>query len=478
MTSQVYTAVAVDRSGMFGAAYDAAETSKRRKQITTQSKSPDKILTPTKRARLVETTKDIFNNFSLVAWACRRHLDYITSFSFQAKTGDPGLNTEIENLMRWYAKRLHCDVAGRHSLRKLVQLLELCAVIDGDCGLVKYESGHLQGIESDRIRNPHQGTDSQDGEYLHGVRLSKAGRANGYAVSRRVDSGWEYERTITAENFILHGYFQRFDQVRGVSPLAAAINTFRDVYEGLDHALAKAKVAQLFGLVFYSDSDEPVGSHTADSDGTFYDVDLGDGGPFKLELNPGDRAEFLEAKTPPQEFQNFEQIMMAIALKSLDIPFSFFDESFTNFYGSRAAFLHYNYSCHPKREQLRDVLDSITGWRLAKFVMDGTLKLPRGWTFADLRWEWIHRGVPWWDPSKEIKADIEAIEAGLTTRTDVVRERSGRDFYEVVDLLAEEEAYMRERGVNPQRATMRESTDVNDVDEERAKGETGSVSGK
>ena len=48
-----------------------------------------------------------------------------------------------------------------------------------------------------------------------------------------------------------HGFFDRFDQLRGISPLAPAVNTLRDCYEGYDYALAKMKVAQLFALAFY-----------------------------------------------------------------------------------------------------------------------------------------------------------------------------------------------------------------------------------
>jgi hypothetical protein len=54
--------------------------------------------------------------------------------------------------------------------------------------------------------------------------------------------------------------FDRFDQLRGISPLAAAINTLRGTYEGFDYALAKAKVAQMFALAFYREAVNRAGA--------------------------------------------------------------------------------------------------------------------------------------------------------------------------------------------------------------------------
>ena len=119
--------------------------------------------------------------------------------------------------------------------------------------------------------------------------------------------GFAFERIVRAAFMEHHGFFDRFDQIRGISPLAPAVNTLRDCYEGYDHALAKMKVAQLFALAFYrqqADFEGEVyeretvvaGSEDA-ADGTLeagdqqrYKVDFGRG-PIKLELDDGERAE-------------------------------------------------------------------------------------------------------------------------------------------------------------------------------------------
>ena len=57
----------------------------------------------------------------------------------------------------------------------------------------------------------------------------------------------------------------------------------------------------------------------ADSDGDGeddrYSVEFGRG-PIKLEMEPGDRAEFLESNQPSSEFQAFSELIIGVALMS------------------------------------------------------------------------------------------------------------------------------------------------------------------
>ncbi len=433
--------------------YDGADTSKQKRRAPTSAlTSEDRALTAKKRKILQSAGRDLSRNFSIAAWAIRKHLDFVSSFKFQSRTGDDGLDREVERLMDWWSRPENCDAAGRHGLGRLIRLAEERRTVDGDVFLVKLTGqrvrGKLQAIEGDRVVNP--GSDSltmPDTAWTHGVRTNQAGRAISYAVHKRGDGGkgLELDRVIAARNVIHHGHYDRFDQVRGVSPLAPAINAFRDVYEAADYALAKAKVSQLFGLVFYRDAlDSPGTLDTSDENDI--SVDFGSG-PLMLDLEPGARAEFIESKNPAQEFQTFTQLMISVALKSLDIPFSFFDESFTNFYGSRGALLHYQKSCEPKRAEVKDVLRRLTAWRLALWIEDGVLSLPAGRSLGDMKWEWIPAGLAWWDPAKEIRGDVEAIKAGLRTRSEIRAEKYGDDWIDVVDQLAREREALEERGL-------------------------------
>ncbi len=428
--------------------YDASATSTKRKSPNSRLKSADAMLPARSRQQLTANARDLDQNYAVAAWMIRRHLDYIASFNFRATTADPLTNQRIEALVAEHSRPGNCDIARRHGLARLLRLAEARRTIDGDCLLVKYSSGHMQAVESDRIRDP-QNVDTLKAEYTQGVRHTAAGMATGYAVHNRTPSGqYEYQRTVQAQNTFFLAYYQRFDQIRGISPLAVAVNPLRDTYENFDYALARAKVSQLFGLVFYrdgGDSFDDIGDTESDGAGG-YDVSFGDG-PVKLDLDPGDRAEFLESKTPAREFVDFNQTMISLAMKALDLPYSFYSENFTNFFGSRAALLHYQKSAENKRADLIELLNQITAWWLTSDVAAGKIAPPP--SGGEITWEWIPTGMPWWKPGEEIAAEVAAIQSGLRTRSEILKSRPiPIDFREHVDRLAEEETYLRKRNVS------------------------------
>lgn len=443
--------------------YDATEPKNRRRPSTGLLKSEDRQLPQSNRRDLVSEMRDLHRNFSLAAWAIRKHLDFVSSFAFRSKTGDKALDNRIEELMNWFSRPNNCDVAGRHPLRRMIRLAEARRTVDGDVFLLKLRDGRLQAIEGDRIRTP---LDRPKGfrakELTHGVRVNDAGRALGYLVCRRgtFGNGFHFERMVPAHRMLQHAFFDRFDQVRGITPMASGYNSFQDTYEGITYALLKAKIAQLFGLVVTrnGDGDDSMGHVTnANDDGddttesneekSGYQIDFGQG-PFFQELEPGDEMKFLENKTPSAEFREFLITVIALSLKSLDIPFSFYDEAWTNFFGSKAALALYLKSCKSKRADVQDLLRQITVWRQILWIADGVLELPRGVRLPDLAFEWIPDGMPWWDQSKEVKGDVMAVSAGLRSRTEIRKERFGDDWFDVIDQLATEEDYIREKRVS------------------------------
>ena len=423
--------------------YIAAESSNQRRDPGTTIKSSDAILDTTKRKRVIEGARELWRNYSVAAWAVRKHLDFVSTFTFQAGTEDPAFNEKLEALMGWWARPLNCDTAQRHSLRKMLRLAEARRVLDGDVFLVKYADGRLQAIEGDRVRDPS--VKATGDSWVHGVKVGTAGQLQRVQVHKRnADGTYTEERDVAASNVIQLGYFDSFDQYRGVSPLVSAIPEFQDCMEVKDYARAKAKITQLFALAItkeMADSDE-------DEEADGYQIDLGRG-PVKVELDPGDKMEFLESKHPSTEFQAFLTMSLQAALKALDLPWSFYDEAYTNFFGSRSALLMYLQSVKDKRADLQEMLDRITVWKIGQWIGEGVLEMPRGYRLDDLHWDWIPSGMPWWDPSKEIDGDIKAIQSKLRTRSEIRRERFGDDWRDVVRKLKEEEAFLLEQGFDP-----------------------------
>jgi lambda family phage portal protein len=458
---QVIAALSImAKSGQSKFGYDATEGRGRRKSPGSTILNEDEYLKGDLRQKLVLNASDINRNFSLVRWAIARHLDYVTTFKFQSSTGDDVFDDKYEKLVREWSKAKNFDVQGRYNRQKSLRMCEAQRVVKGDVVILKLSDGRLQFIESDRIRNPkdYGALGLQKNQVVDGVVVDKAGRALAFCVWRRLTGGrYEFERVISASKIIHFGYFDQFDQVRGISPLASALNSIRDVYENFDLALAKSKVAQMFGLILTRQALDSAGSvsETAEEGEDCetgkgkkkYDVDFGKG-PILLDMDPGEDAKFLENKTPSAEFQSFMTESIGVAIKALDLPFSFYDEAHTNYSGARQARLQYEASAEIKREDNRELLSEWLNWRTALAVVNGELTLPRSFSLDMLREtsEWIAAGQPWIDPVKEKTADIMGISAGIDNPEDVTR-KGGGDIYKNIDKRAKVEAYARSKGV-------------------------------
>jgi capsid protein len=462
--------------------YDALEPKGRRKAITSSVFREDYHTRGSRHRGLQENAADLARNLSLAAWMVRRHLDYVSQFEFHGRNEDEALNQQIEKLMLEDSRPARADVAGRFGREKMFRLAEMRRVLDGDTVLIKMRDGRMQGIQADLIKDPETalaGSAESEG-WISGVKVNDVGRPLAYAIHKRAGyTHTSFVRQVNAPNLIHYGFFERYasDQVRGVSPLTSALNPLRDVYENFNYALAKAKVSQLFALAFFRDSPDSAGyveedpmrgtrEATADrpEEPEGYKVDFGSG-PVVMDLEPGDKAEFLESRQPSSEFQAFTTMVIQVALKSLDIPFSFYDESHTNFFGSRAAWLHYERSCKDKRDDQVEMRRNYTVWKLQQWIADGLLVLPSGMMFPEVRFEWVPRGMPWWDPSKEINGHVQAIKSGLDTPQRICRS-TGSDYYDNVDEIAKALQYASEKGVSVEFAVQQMAEPVAKDDEE------------
>jgi len=432
--------------------YDAADGGTKRRTPAVNFRGEDDVLDAAKRAKVQANARDICRNFAIANWAIRRHLDYTSTFDFHAKTGDDGFDRELEDFVWENSKAFNFDVAGRHGWESAVRMLEAQAIVTGDNGLVVLSDGRFQGLEGDRVRNSSE-LQNLKGEWVQGIKVDDAGRALAFAVHRRRrGGGFEFERTVNAGNVIWHGYYDRWDQVRGISPIVSALNPLRDVYENFDYALMKAKVSQLFAMAIMRKANESAGDISggigddAEPKRSAYQVDFGKG-PVFLDMDPGDEAKFLESQHPSSQFQDFTQLVTMVALKALDIPYSFYDEAHTNFFGSRGSWLHYERSAFIKRRNLANIQDRMLIRRLQIAIVNEELTLPSGRTIADLDWEFVAKGMPWWKPSEEINGDCQAVGAGFDNPERICRARGTGDVYDNIRRTARVIDFAEKHGV-------------------------------
>lgn len=449
------------RSGKL--AYDALQDKGRRKRPTSTIVREDREI-KNKRNQLRQTVNETAKNFAAVSWAIRRHLDYVALFDFHCRSKDEGLNRDIEFLMERDSRPTNFDAGGRLSREKFFRMMESRRVLDGDVGQLYLANGTCQGIESDLIRDPPEDKKKNaDGrEWVDGVEIDGAGYPYRFSLHSRQSApkaGYEFQRMVNASNLALYGFFERFasDQVRGISPVVASINHFQDVKENIDYSLIKAKIHQIFALafsrkseaipldeVFGDNSNEEHAEKCADKPAQ-REINLS-GGPTVFDLDENEQVNLIESKNPSIEFQQFSQTVLMIALKSLDIPYSFFDEAHTNYSGARGSWLQYERSTLDKRADQIELRRRWTYFRIVKWILAGELTLPSGMTLADIKAEWVPLGMPWWKPSEEIVGDLKAIASGLSNPQRVAKERGTGDVFDNIDQTLEVIRYAREKG--------------------------------
>lgn len=423
-------------------AYDAVMPSLKRPGATGINRSEDAELLAAQRAKLVSAGRDIHRNFAIVGWMVRKHLDYVSTFEFQAKLDDPAKNAQVEAFVKWWSQKENFDVAHRHDRHAFTRLCEMRRLLDGDIFIAKLAgsqriNGKVQAIEGDRVRSGTATELSVDAEIIQGVMIDQWGASVKYMVwkRRRGGTGFEFEKPMDARWVYHHFYADRIDQTRGISPFAPVYNSLTDLYKAFDYALQKMKVSQLLGLVMTRETgDGPLPSGATDEDR--YPVKLGDD-PFKLELDPGDKADFIESRNPSTEFQTFSQSLIGLVLKALDIPYSFYAENFSNYSGSRQALLQYEQSAENRRRENRNLLNDLTAWRLKMAIEAGDPMLA-GVTLDDLKWEWVASALPWVDPLKEVTANIAAVANGFDSTPGVCKAQ-GKDAFEIAKEQADYE---------------------------------------
>jgi capsid protein len=460
----------------YDAAFSGRVRNRRYRNVSTLSE--DKELRPLDRQSLISEGRDLLRNFALAGFVLRKHLQFVSDFSFEGicsperdasperKQEIDDFNIRFENKMKWWSKRQHCDIAKRHCFSELLELIETHRVFDGDCGVLRVSGGRIQVIEGDRIRNPVEPGWTQPNmmlypnyEWIHGVKVGRTGQAFRYAISRRMpEGGFQFEREVNANNLFLTGYFTRIDQIRGVAKMAPAINFFSHLYEGLDYALAKAKLGQLLGIFSTHAEDDfeedengisPVDELTRELIDKF--------GPETAHIvgKPKDTLQMIASNTPSNEFQNFCVMTIRLVFAALDIPYSFFDGSAANYYGQKGELDNYVDSCNKKQTDMIELLEELTDWLLREWVGSGELELPAGYTLDDVRYEWTGAGLPAWRMIDDAKGYMTAVMCGFESPVRICKSHRSnvwKNLYDMREVFDEARRLGLNLAIDPQNA--------------------------
>ena len=384
--------------------YDCVERPGNTRPAYFSTRSEDRELTQYQRQLMISEARKQIRNFTMAGFVLRKHLQFVSYYRFSANTPDESFNRELEKRVNRWKRRRNCDASNRFGFDQLIYLIESHRALDGDVGILLLSNGKLQIIEGDRIRTP---LDIRTGEkWEHGVKINEYGMPLAYAVHHRnPDGGFTLDRVVNARNMRLLGYYTRKDQQRGIPLAAPAIKQFAYLYESIDLALVKQKLEQVLGLKTTLEEDSSFGQRRT-KDERQGEIDrrvVETFGPeiLRLDLKVGENAEFIQSNNPSGNFQTFCDRVLQMVFAAYDIPFSFYDGSRTNFYGSRGEFEQFMDSVERKQAPTVEMLNEMTfDWLVPIWENDELepLDIPNGWTYDDLAdyCGWSGAGMPMW----------------------------------------------------------------------------------
>ncbi|WP_317298743.1 phage portal protein [Collinsella tanakaei] len=383
----------------------------------------------------------------------------------------------------WAEDRIACDALGLNDFYELQQLIMQSQLMSGDVfALIKHRKAspmrpytlRLHVIEADRVSTPAmmgvpvasstEGRNPDNGNAIYdGVEVDSTGRAVAYHICNgypqefyREPLQWTRVQAFgkkTGQPNILHIMeAERPDQYRGVSMLAQAIEpllqTRRYTQAELDAAIVQASFSAFVKVENPIDNpwNEVGGGEGTDGDYVSNDPNEYELGPNTINyMEPGEDVVFANPAHPNAGFDVFMRAMAEQIGAAVEIPADLLLKSFNSSYSaSRAALVEAWKGFKMRRSWLvSDFCQPVWELFLTEAVASGRISAPG--FFADplirrayTACEWIGPSAGQLDPTKEINAELSAIEAGITTREAAAVRINGSDWDSNVRRLARE----------------------------------------
>lgn len=240
---------------------------------------------------------------------------------------------------------------------------------------------------------------------------------------------------------ILHCYEEQTPgQLRGVPWLAPAMGKLKDLKDFVHANLVAEQVAACYGA-FVTGVTDPV----LMAQGGRVRSNLEDLSPGSVQyLGDGESVQFSDPARPGSTLAPYIEWALHGVAAALRYPYELLAKQFTNnFSGGRLALIDGRITFKNWQHQLIEhVLRKVWSRFIDRCVIQGLLSVDPVKYEENrdhfLQHQWIPPGWPWVDPDKEVRADVAAIDAGLTTQTESLAAR-GRDFDETLQQIEREQ---------------------------------------
>jgi lambda family phage portal protein len=374
---------------------------------------------------------------------------------------DDSANRLIEKNWNEWASKKHCTIDGRLSFIDVQQMLIETVAKDGEI-LVRKIRGRTAGnpfaftiqlLEADHLDENYSMTMKNGNRVRMGIEYNEWNRPVAYHVLTRhpgdtlgiAASADKYER-IPAED-MLHLYVsERPSQSRGVPWMVSAMRRMRMLGTYEENELVAAGVAASKMGFFTSADGEQYKGTDEDADGNL--ITEAEPGLFE-QLPAGVKFESWDPQHPTTSFGAFIKAMLRGAASGIGVSYTTLSNDLEG--------VSYS-SIRQGTLEERDMWRLMQTWMIEHFCTD----IFESWLLMALTTQkitlplskfekfnapvWRPRGWSWVDPLKEVKSNIEAVNAGFMSAQDVASQQ-GMDIEDVYAQLALEKSLREKHGV-------------------------------
>lgn len=384
------------------------------------------------RKNLISQSRMYLRDNGIYRGMINRAVAYIVGpgFTLQARTKDPGWNTQAETLWREYWKKP--EIRGILSGLQVERMLCRELLVAGDTGILKVDGGIIQLIEAEQITNLKN---------LSGVNLTKLGAISSFSICPYSESGYIQKaktQIYKPKDFLFLSDPDRPSSTRSVPPCQAAFPMLERISDVCDSEAIAWQILSRFAVIIereeapeqaYQTSKEEPDKSAAEGDLSTRLHELAYA--LLFHAKPGEKVKGVERNIPGQNFT--EAIRMFLRLIGLPIGFPLelilLDWTQSNYSQSRAVVQQAYHQAFVFWQELLDAaaVSKLYLWKLGQWIANKEL------TKCDdmAKYEWIKPVPPWIDPEKETQAEGLKIDRGFTTHAQVLKSQN-RDRDEVI----------------------------------------------